>query len=614
MIKQTDLSEKLLRKNDELSPKQTRIHEIVSAIGLVDPSMVTELGGIDIDALRKLFDVESIPTGKSGYELQFVGKNLARFDADSPREHEILVDKALSKNFDDTQNALIIGDNLKALKILQQNYYNKIKMIYIDPPYNRDSDNFVFSDHFSYSNDDLKRILDVGDEELQFITNIYGSRTHSGWLAFMYSRLKLARTLLSDDGVMFISIDDSEAYNLNVLCNEIFGELHTDCFVWRKSGVSRDGKMKNTTTFRKDHEYVLVCFKNQRALKKTLDFPRWQNKYGNLDNDPRGPFKPGSMSRKKEASNRDSPNYYTVQSPSGKEFTRQFDYSKEEFDKLDADQRIYWGKKGDAVPQRKIFEKEKREVNTSSILEEGTTTDGSKEIDEILAYEGIGKELRPKPVALMKRLVQIATDVDSDDIVLDFFAGSGTTGQSVIEQNAEDGGNRKFILVQLDEDIDRENSPATYEYCKKKRIPTNIASLTLKRLDRFGSLYSSNNDVTDHSTDIGYRVFHITPRPEITERSSDEIHTFNITNLRKNKIDAVFNLLISSARPLDSKIETIQLNKLYRVDDDYFLVGNIENTLFDEIRSLRVFVDGWGDLDLGIFMGIESSDRLTVVY
>ncbi len=341
------------------------------------------------------------------------------------------------KNAD--ENLIIEADNLTALKSLLPKYQGKIRCIYIDPPYNTGNEGWVYND--SVNSPLIKDWIGqtVGADDLT---------RHDKWLCMMAPRLKLLRELLDDDGVIFISIDDNEIHNLIQLMKEIFRDDYIDTMVWRKSGVGRDGKMKNTTTFRKDHEYVLVGYNYTKNLNKSFEKPKWENEYDNKDNDPRGPYKAGSISNKEEASNPKHENYYSVESPSGKIFTRQFNVSEEEFEILDEDSRIYWGKNGDAVPAIKIFVNEKRKVTTSSLLlNEGTTTEGTKELQTLFN----GKKLfdRPKPTTLIKKILQISTDKNS--IILDSFAGSGTTAQAVLDLNKGDGGNRKFILIQLPE-------------------------------------------------------------------------------------------------------------------------------------------------------------------
>jgi len=322
-------------------------------------------------------------------------------------------------------NLLIEGDNYHSLAVLNFTHQEAIDCIYIDPPYNRGGD-FLYTDKYK---------SDYVQKEDPF--------RHSKWISFMEKRLKLARNLLSKSGVLFISIDDSEFAPLRMLCDEIFGGEFVDVMIWRKSGDGRYGKMKNTTTFRKDHEYIIVCFKKERRLNKLKEIPQFLNEYGNPDNDPRGPFKAGSISRKETASNPHHKNYYEVVSPSSKKFKRQFDVSKNKFLELDKDKRIYWGRNNNAVPAIKIFLQEERRITPYSVLlTKGTTTEGTEELNTILG--GDYSELRPKPSTVIKTLIQLGSKEDST--VIDFFAGSGTTGQAVLQLNKADRGNRKFIL------------------------------------------------------------------------------------------------------------------------------------------------------------------------
>ena len=320
----------------------------------------------------------------------------------------------------------------------------------------------------------------------------------------MAPRLQLARDLLTDNGVIFISIDDNEQANLKLLCDEIFGEENTEVMIWRKSGIGRDGKMKNTTTFRNDHEYIIVAYKLNKNLNKSYEKPEWANKYGNPDNDPRGNYKSGSLSRKEEASNPNSENYYSVTSPSGKVFIRQFEISKQEFEKLDADNRIYWGKNGDAVPALKVFEEEKRKVTTSSLIDNKTmtTTHGSKELEKILNMDNVGEDIRPKPSDLVLKLIQIGTN--DNDIILDFFSGSGTTGHAVMQLNAEDGGNRKFILCQIEEQIPK-NKPVYKSGYKT------VDEIGIERIKRAAKKIKESNPL--FNGDLGFKHYSLVELP-----------------------------------------------------------------------------------------------------
>ena len=462
---------------------------------------------------------------KGGYELNFWGKEIAIRDYESEIKKSLKVEFNQSKNFDSTGNMIFRGDNLEVLKILKNYYMNKIKMIYIDPPYNTKKKNFLYSDSFKDKEEEIRKELNLEKKQMN---KFY----HNGWLCFMYPRLKLARDLLKDDGVIFISIDDNEQANLKLLCDEVFGEENVDIMIWRKSGSGRDGKMKNTTTFRKDHEYIVVAFKKINILNKSYERPNWENKYGNPDNDIRGNYKSGSISKTEEASNPNHKYYYTVCSPIGKKFTRQFEISKECFIELDKDNRIYWGKNNNSVPSIKIFLDELRHVTTSSLVDykDMTTTFASKELSYITKNDIISNAIRPKPVKLIKKLVQIGSIInkcnEDCDIILDFFAGSGTTAQAVMELNKEDGGNRKFILVQLDEEISKDKSnTAAYDFIVENNLMNKrqdndkkpyISDITVERCNRAGEKILKELD-NKSEIDIGYKVFSLVDKNFLKE-------------------------------------------------------------------------------------------------
>lgn len=345
-----------------------------------------------------------------------------------------------------SENLIVEGDNLEALKALMPFYYGKIKCIYIDPPYNTGNEKWIYNDNVNAPKikEWLGKVVGPEGEDLC---------RHDKWLCMMYPRLKLLRDLLSEDGVIFVSIDENELAHLMKIMEEIFTFI--DVIIWKKSGEGRYGKMKNVTTFRKDHEYIIVGYKSSGTkFNKMWEFPDFVYEYSNPDNDPRGPYKAGSISRREDASDPFHKNYYTVTAPSGRKITRQWDFPIDDFKKLDKEKRLFWGKKGDNVPAIKIFLNEKRFVTPYSVfLTKGNTTDAKEALRRIFNLKESAVDIfpNPKPVELIKTLIQLTTNKNS--IILDSFAGSGTTGHAVLELNKEDGGNRKFILVELEKDI-----------------------------------------------------------------------------------------------------------------------------------------------------------------
>ena len=334
--------------------------------------------------------------------------------------------KAIENAPGEPTNIIIEGDNYHALSVLNYTHAGKIDVIYIDPPYNTGNKDFIYNDCYVDKEDTFR---------------------HSKWLSFMEKRLKLAKNLLADDGVIFISIDDNEQASLKQLCDSIFGENNVETLIWNKIGTgSSSEKMKQVKRARRDHEYIICCYANQSnvVFKKVKMKRKYKQKLVNKDSDPRGEYKLGSLARSEALSNKKSKNYYTVTSPTGVEWTRQFLMPKDEFEKLDKDNRIFWGKNGDKTPAVKIFASEKAELFLSSLLlDYGSATLENKRLCQIFNTDKTPFD-NPKPVILIKTVVGL---LKNDARVLDFFAGSGTTGQAVMELNKEDGGHRQFILV-----------------------------------------------------------------------------------------------------------------------------------------------------------------------
>ena len=396
--------------------------------------------------------------------LNWIGKEkIVNHDKDVPFR---LLRKNKKYSLGESENLILEGDNLEALKALMPFYYGKIKCIYIDPPYNTGNEKWVYNDRVNSPKikEWLGKVVDFDD-----LTR------HDKWLCMMYPRLKLLADLLDKEGVIFVSIDENELTHLLKIMEEIFESV--DVIIWKKSGDGRYGKMKNVTTFRKDHEYIIVGYKSSDVkFNKMWEFPDFVYEYNNPDNDHRGSYKAGSISRREEASDHHHKNYYTVVAPSGRKITRQWDFSIENFKKLNKEKRLFWGKTGDNVPAIKIFLNEKRFVTSYSVfLNKGNTTDAKEALRRIFNLkEGVADIFpNPKPSLLIKTLIQLTTKEDS--IILDSFAGSGTTGHAVLDLNKEDGGNRKFILVEME-----------------KNIAKNITAERVKRVAK-GYEYKKNN-------------------------------------------------------------------------------------------------------------------------
>ena len=337
----------------------------------------------------------------------------------------------------------IEGDNLEVLKLLQKAYNDKVKLIYIDPPYNTGND-FVYNDDFS---DPLQHYLEVTGqvdaEGNRLVANTETSgRKHSNWLTMMYPRLVLARNLLTQDGTLLISIDDNELDNLLKICKEVFGEENVSLMVWNKEAEGSSGSLKAVSTYRRIHEYVVVCHRDTALAAWTRVREAVEGRESELQT--------ANLAVNAQNENTKHANYFPIKNENGDVFIRQWKWSKSEIDRLISEGLIFWGSDGRKQPRLIIPLDDRRMTYLRSILNYGGTTAGRKDFERIL---GADIEFSyPKPVLLLKKLILAATS--EADLVMDFFAGSGTTGQAVLEANAEDGASRKFVLVTLGEGLE----------------------------------------------------------------------------------------------------------------------------------------------------------------
>ena len=517
---------------------------------------------------------------------------------------ELKAERGQGKDFDGTSNVMIRGDNLDVLKILNKNYHSSIRAIYIDPPYNTIKSEFIYKDDFKKSDKDLIEKLGLDEETVERFQDLYGTRTHSGWLTFMYPRLKLARDLLSEDGIIFVSIDDHEHPNLRLMCDEIFGE---DNFL--TSAVWDLGTGTTAGHFIRSHEYVLVYAKNknqldnftyrgsdklisERALKKIsqknpasdITFPKGMEYEGKdatftgvIGNSEKVHIVDGNLVFKNGQLSRDT----TLRA--GWAMRNQILSWLDGKESLDTKgqkiTKFFFNSKG--VLQ---YEKERLRINPRTVLSKiASTKKGSARIIHLF---GTNVFPYPKPIELIKYLIGLVTD--KGDVVLDFFAGSGTTGEAVMDLNAEDGFRRKYILVQWDEKIE-ENDEAqdAIKFCRNNKVEPVVSSITIERLNRAGDAIGKAHP----NVDVGYKVFSLKPRPSITGDGS-QVRLLSARPAASGVDDTLYNMLCATGKPLDTPITTVVEDRLYEVEGEMYVLGDVD---LSKYRDRKINVDGWGE-------------------
>jgi adenine-specific DNA-methyltransferase len=522
------------------------------------------------------------------YGLSWAGK------ADAMRAVQVLSTGTLHPNrdesveFDSTPDVMIEGDNLEALKLLQRSYYGKVKMIYIDPPYNTGQE-FIYPDNYREGLDTYLRFTGQTDEEGRRITANAesGGRYHSKWLSMMYPRLVLARNLLRRDGVLFATIDDHEVHNFRLLLDEVFGpENFVASVIWQKVYSP-----KNTARhFSEDHDYVL-CYARDAAEWVPNLLPRTEEmeaRYKNPDNDSRGPWKPADLS----ARNYYSKGTYPVQCPGGRKLAgppsgRYWVVSEESFWEKDRDGRVWWGADGNAIPQEKVFLSEVKAGKVPQTLwkydDVGHTQEAKKELLERVTFESSDSVFdTPKPTRLIMRMLRLATKPRGGDIVLDFFAGSGATGEAVWKLNLEDGGDRRFILVQLPE-------PTGYDDY------ATVADITKTRLRNASGALGEAAVIVP--TPLGFRTFGLgtsnfklwdSPSAQTDEDGlAQQLTAFAVSILQgAGDEDLLFEIILKSGVALSTQVEPLRDGKTFAIDEGGLVISLAEAVTEDVVDAI----------------------------
>jgi adenine-specific DNA-methyltransferase len=595
--------------------------ENVQRIRQLFPGCVTEALGangelrlaIDFDQLRQELADSIVDGPQERYQLTWPGKREALLTANSPIAKTLRPCRDESIDFDSTKNLFIEGDNLDALKLLQETFLGKVKLIYIDPPYNTGKD-FLYEDDFSEdARTYLQRSNQVDEENNRLVANsVANGRFHSDWLSMIYPRLRLARNLLSDDGVIFISIDDGEAGNLRRLCDEVFGEANfvADA-IWR----SKDNSNNDAKKFSLDHNHTLIYSKSENWLPEKISDEKKQTHFKNPDNDPRGPYFDGNPLN--------SPNYranlvYTLTSPQGHEIQppkNGWRWSPDAMQEKISSGEIRFTPDGTSI-RRRTYLKDMKGLPPSTLwidLEQtGHNRQAKYELMKLIPEDVFDT---PKPVKLIKHILRLSCP-NQDALILDFFAGSATTAHAVMQYNAEDGGQRRFIMVQLPEPCDPESDAFKAGY-------TNIAEISKERIRRAGrEIHETSPEV-----DVGFRVIKVATSnfadiyyaPDAIEK--DNLHLF-ADNIKPDRTpeDLLFQVMLDWGVDLALPIakQAIQGKEVFLVDGNALAAcfdghGGVDEDFVKElakVQPLRVVFRDAGFKDSSVKINVEQIFKL----
>lgn len=547
------------------------------------PSIIKD-NEIDLNELKA---VAGLPIDEkvNGYGLNFVGRNFARAKYSQETDKELRLNTAMSKDIDTTQNLVLKGDNLDSLKILKSYYTGEIKCIYIDPPYNTDKDEFIYPDKFDEEEAEVLGLVNLSEDDFARMDFSFKTKkSHNGWLSFMYPRLLLARDLLSKDGVIFISIDDNEQANLKLLCDEVFGEesMVASFIVTRSEG---GGLAKQAII---GHDYLLAYSKN---IMEFTPLGKPKDIRGQVVTIEGEEYWIETDWLRKEFGKYGTLNYEDIVEIRGQSKKDEIDAGLKngEYVLIKRNDKHIVGR------YRKIAD----DTSKFYTILKHLNNNGIEDLKQLCMSDYFDF---PKPVSLIKEAVLGATIRTKDDIILDFFAGSGTTGEAVMQLNAEDGGNRKFILCQIDEAIE-EKEPA-HKFCLDNNLPPFISSITIERLRRAGDkivkeIEDENGEVgfldelKKDFPDVGFKVFDSVDAPKL-EVEDGEIM---FPELSGDTISRIYNMIFTVGLDEPTQVpEEVVKDCIYKIENNYYVTNSdkiSKEDFADAIKSGKVFIDGW---------------------
>ena len=602
---------KKIAVNDLETRSADMVGENIEHLKTLFPEAVSE-GKVDFGVLKHLLGGE-IDEREEKYGLNWHGKRQARQLALTPSTGTLRPCPEESVDWDTTRNLMIEGGNLEVLKLLQKSYAGKVKLIYIDPPYNTGKD-FIYPDNYR---DNIKNYLEltgqIDSENRKLSSNTESSgRFHTDWLNMMYPRVKIARNLLSDQGVIFVSCDDIEVNNLRALLDEVFGsENFIAQFVWKSRQFTDARAVTNVST---DHEYLVAYAKNSGYAVRGIS--RDETKFSNPDNDSRGPWMSRSLLGLATRDQRPNLHYGIIEPGTNRSFppnpSTGWRYSPEKMDRLIADNCILFPKKATGRPREKKFRKDMQAefISFRSIIEGVHTADGTEEIRDLLSAAVFSF---PKPTRLISKIVEQATG--PNDIIVDFFAGSGTTGHATLFQNSIDNGTRRYMLVQLPEILSPTNGDqkAAADYCSDHGLALSIAELTKERLRRSAEKIKDDNPM--FAGDLGFRVFKLdTSNIRIWEPDREDLDKTLLDSIdhikpERSEQDILYELLLKLGLDLIVPIETrtVASNSVRSIGGGTLIACLEKKIAREEVEPLALGIADWR-------AELEPSGDSTVVF
>lgn len=575
--------------NDNVEPNTAFLNELKNKL----PEYFNKDGEFDLEKFKYNLKSNDINELKDGYQLDFIGKDYARRQSgEIPKTIVVPDEEQNNGEGKNSSNLFFTGDNIEVLRHLQGAYENSIDVIYIDPPYNTGSNDFVYPDHFEYSDEELINIMGLDEYQIQRLKSLQGSSTHSAWLSFMYPRLFMAKKILSDDGLIAISIDDNEYSNLNLLMSEIFGEQNFVTNIsWR-----RTDNQPNIGKIAKVKEYILVYSKNIKKCnlgriplsKKAKKEYRYEDEIGK--------FRRGILLDKTRGRHT-----YPVKTLSGNILNGPWMITEDKFKKFESDNLIYWTKGGQEQPYKKIYLKDTKGVVPNDFwnIDVGTNQRAS---DEFISLMGKRYFSFPKPTSLIKRIIQLSGK--DSPLILDFFAGSSSTADAVMQLNAEDGNNREFIMVQIPEKTYTTLNNGILEPIKGAELAFNdgyksIDEISRKRIKKASDRITDEYNLKNNTSFDGSFKHYIVTKPTFT--TLDQINDFDVKNI------SLFQDMVElfSGHSLGLDYDTKGENTIARtwlLEDGYYINNEIEDILIEGYNAklvnenlLYLINEGWNN-------------------